>query len=153
MVSISEQVRERFFREYGVVFDAHVNIIFRCDGRGFARGTYGDFPVMLQTHQHVQELLRTNTTEEVDKCVWELDYPVRTFMGLRCNNTDNLIGGSVCVMPATFLGRCIVKLQRRVRFRIKARYFLCRMLKLFDVDDYSAMHIASFFVTLYPRVV
>ena len=152
MVNISEQVRESLWREYGVVFDAHVNIIFRRHDKGFVRCTCGNFPIMLQTHQHVEALQRANAIEEVDKCLWELDYPVMTLGGLRCNNTDNLIGGSVCVMPATFLGRCIVKLQRRVRFRIKARSFLCRMFKLCDLDGYSAMHLASFFVTLYPRV-
>ena len=85
--------------------------------------------------------------------LWSLDYPVLSWLfGLHCYHTYHLIGESVCVARAAPLGRAFVRLQRRWRFRVKAQQVIVHMVKVLGLDEYTAMCIASYFVTIFPRI-
>ena len=164
MPYINESTRLMFFRDYDVAYDAHLNIVSRRRQDGYIENCYGDWPLML----------KMKTMDDVDMwlplprhsgmniqrlgSLWRLDYPVaHRLLGLYCNETFNSLGSSVCVSQGSPLGRAFVKLQGCIRFRIKARQFLRRMLSQVtqSLDEASIDVISSFLmvVSIYPRVV
>ena len=93
----------------------------------------------------------------LDDSIWWLDYPVDSALwGLIDNDTHHSLGGSICVAPKAPLGRAFTKLTRRIRFRKIARATLVRLLSQCSggvlVPQNVAELVASYFVTLHPRV-
>ena len=158
---ISEDMRNDLWREYGVAFDAHLNIVWRKDhhyrgvecwrGADFECWRGADFmstsflpegtvflPMML-CGPHASDMLSDYWNDPL----WELQWPIEQYLWI--------LGDAVCVAPKAPLGRAFTMLTRRIRFRKKARATLVRLLPG-DLPEVCAQQVASCFVTLYPRV-
>ena len=144
--SLSERMRSKFWREYGAAFDAVLNIVARVRGDGYIHCTYHPVTPMLN-------LCPIGLTDSI----WWLDYPVDSVLwGLIDHDTHQSLGESICVAPKAPLGRAFTKLTRRIRFRKIARATLVRLLSQCSgrglVPHNVAELVASYFVTLHPRV-
>ena len=152
MPYINETTRLMLWRQYHVAYDAHLNIVARVNQDGYIDNCYEACPLMFK--------IKTPEIHELGR-LWKLDYPVANdLLGLFCNDTYNALGYSVCVAKGSPLGRAIVKLQRRFRFRMKARQTLHRILSQItrrgrSLDEVSVDAICSclMVVSIYPRVV
>ena len=162
MVFLPENLRIIFWEDYGVAYDGHLNIVARVDRRDsdayiikrYTNNRDGHWPLMLKTTRQLTPL--QDSVQQDYPLLWELDYPIPTSYGLMCNDTDNLLGQSVCVARTAPLGRAFVKLQRRIRFRHKARATLKRMIsqaKAFDETIIDIICSRLMVVSIYPRVV
>ena len=142
---LSEHMRLKFWRDYGVAFDAVLNIVARKRDDGYIHCTY-----------HPMSLMLNLSPTGLNDSIWLLDYPVDSLVGLIDNDTDEFLGDSICVAPKAPLGRAFTKLMRRIRFRKFARATLVRLLSQCSggvlLPRTVAEQVASYFVTLHPRV-
>ena len=107
-------------------------------------------------HAHPMSAMLKLSSTGLNDSIWWLDYPVGSVVGLIDNDTDEFLGDSICVAPKAPLGRAFTKLMRRIRFRKFARATLVRLLSQCSggvlLPRTVAEQVASYFVTLHPRV-
>ena len=146
-LQIDERVRHHVRSHWGVIFDAHCNIVSSFTSRGLWENNFEVFPLMLRLD---------GGNGELQLSLWRLDYPVRSAFRRQwvCNDSGNPIGESVCCEKGSPLGRAIVRLQRRIRFRKVARRTLKRILSCHFCEAVNARIVDTSLapVTLYPHV-
>ena len=143
---LSEDLRIQLWMEYGVAYDAHMNLISRLDEDNYINLRYRDGLMM-----------------RLDNCprrhrFWRMVYPgCNPLIGRSAQwQRAMILGSSVAVGYDTPLGRAIITLQRRIRYHAKARrarkaitHMICQWRK--DISEAIAGHIAAHFITMYPR--